>query len=179
MKRYIQKDSPWQWKQISYQLENRNLALVEITNAEELFDQLIAKGPENLEVKDEQIPYWSEIWPSALGISAYLLQNPKLVSGKSIVEIGCGMGLPGMICKLMGAEVLLTDYLTDAQAAANLLWKLNALPLPKWQTMDWRNPDPTVKADILIASDVIYEKRNYGPLIEALPKLLHSGAIPY
>ena len=175
MERYIDKDFPWQWKQISYRLEDRNLRLIEITNAEELFDKLISKGPNNPEVKDERIPYWTEIWPSALGMSSYLLQNAVQFSQKAVVEIGCGMGLPGMISQMLGANVLLTDYLADAQLAANLLWELNDQSPPNWQTMDWRNPDQSVKGDIILASDVIYEERNYIPLMEALPKLLNEG----
>ncbi|MEM6630675.1 MAG: hypothetical protein AAF694_13430 [Bacteroidota bacterium] len=174
MKEYPQNDSPLQWEAISYQLEDRILTLVDIKNAEEFFEKLIEKGPNAAEVKDERIPYWTEIWPSALGMASYLLKNPKELQGKTIVEIGCGMGLPGMVGAMLGCKVLLTDYIADARSAAKLLWELNGLAPPLWQTMDWRNPDPAIQGDVLLASDVIYEARNYYPLLGAIPKLLNK-----
>ena len=42
----------------------------------------------------------------------------------------------------------------------------------RFQLLDWRNPDPSVSADILLASDVAYESRAFQPLLNAFKILL-------
>ena len=42
----------------------------------------------------------------------------------------------------------------------------------RFQQLDWRNPDPSVAADLLLASDVAYEKRAFEPLLKTFQELL-------
>jgi protein-L-isoaspartate O-methyltransferase len=50
-------------------------------------------------------------WEAALFFGNYLLQNPSLIEGKSILELGAGTGYLSILCsKYMGAShVLATD----------------------------------------------------------------------
>lgn len=47
-------------------------------------------------------PYWCRVWPSALALARLILQNPKLVAGKSVCDIGAGLGLTGIAAALAG-----------------------------------------------------------------------------
>ena len=49
-------------------------------------------------------PYWCEPWPSAVAMSAELLQRPQLVAGKRVCELGCGLGLAGLAAAMAGAR---------------------------------------------------------------------------
>ena len=49
-------------------------------------------------------PYWCEPWPSAVAMSAELLQRPDLVAGKRVCELGCGLGLAGLAAAVAGAS---------------------------------------------------------------------------
>jgi predicted nicotinamide N-methyase len=157
-----------------------NIQLTVINNIDELFDALIQKGDEHEDVKDERIPYWAELWASAIGMSHYLVENALITEGVHVTEIGCGLGLPSIVAGKMGGNVIMTDYLKDALDFAELNWNKN-LPHKKAQIaqLDWRNPDPSVRlfdrqlsADILLASDVAYETRAFEPLLNAFKVLL-------
>lgn len=50
-------------------------------------------------------PYWCRVWPSALALAQLILQNPKLVAGKSVCDIGSGLGLGGIAAALAGKSV--------------------------------------------------------------------------
>ena len=155
-----------------------NLTVVE--NLDELFDDLIKKGTTHPDFVDERMPYWADLWASAIGMSRYLIDNQRLVDGKAVLEIGCGLGLPAIVAgKLGAASVMLTDYLAEAVAFAKLNWQQN-LPSGNVQfsTLDWRQDTPSrqnqdfsdaqqYQADILLASDVAYERRAFEPLLGA------------
>ena len=161
-------------KDITLGFKDFNVKLTIIENLDELFDNLIQKGDNHPDVLDERIPYWAELWASAVAMSGYLVDNQHLITPSVIVtELGCGLGLPSIIAGKLGADVCLTDYDADALDFAKLNWEQN-LPHKKarFQQLDWRNTDPSVKADLLLASDVAYEKRAFEPLLTAFKTLL-------
>ena len=161
-------------KDITLNFKEINVKLTIIENLDELYDNLIQKGDNHPDVLDERIPYWAELWASAVAMSGYLVDNQHLITPSVIVtELGCGLGLPSIIAGKLGADVCLTDYDADALDFAKLNWEQN-LPHKKArsQQLDWRNTDPSVKADLLLASDVAYEKRAFEPLLTAFKTLL-------
>lgn len=50
-------------------------------------------------------------WGAALFLIDNMLDRHRtdFAAGASLLELGCGLGLPGMVCAAVGAEVLLTD----------------------------------------------------------------------
>ena len=149
--------------------------LLAIPDAELLLDQLLDQGDESEDVVDERLPYWAELWPSAIALSEHLLEGCNIEAQTSVIELGCGMGLCGMVAATLGAEVLLTDYAPQALELAQLNWQLNKLPPPTCQVMDWRSPQTEKRADLILASDVAYEERFFQPLIDTFKLLLNPG----
>lgn len=167
-------------KDISLTFNDLVVKLTIVENLDELFDNLIQKGDNHPDVLDERIPYWAELWASALAMSEYLVENQYLIyPSVSVTEIGCGLGLPSIVAGKLGAEVCLTDYDKDSLDFAKMNWQQN-LPekTARFELLDWRNPDPSVSADLLLASDVAYEKRAFEPLLTTFKELLKpNGAI--
>ena len=50
----------------------------QVTNVDEVFDHLIHTAKDDVNVSDERIPYWTEIWPSALALSEFIIKNHGL-----------------------------------------------------------------------------------------------------
>mmetsp|Transcript_5117 Transcript_5117/g.9170 ORF Transcript_5117/g.9170 Transcript_5117/m.9170 type:complete len:324 (-) Transcript_5117:190-1161(-) len=64
------------------------------------------------EVVLHQIPGQQQmvVWDCAVVLARYLERHRVLVQGKRVVELGCGLGLPGLVSGALGAEaVLLTE----------------------------------------------------------------------
>ena len=115
--------------------------------------------------QDEFLPYWAELWPSALALARAL---PVDLAGQAVVEVGCGLGIPSLVAAARGAQVTAIDW---APAAIELLREnatRNGLSL-EGQVEDWRTFAGSF--DLAIAADVLYEQRNVEPLLELLPKL--------
>jgi len=157
-------------------LEGLTVQLDSLTNFDELFDLLLSKGEDSEEVKDERIPYWADLWPSAVGLGRYLVKSGLVTPETTVVEIGCGLGLPGIAAGMLGAkEVCFTDYLEEALVYAKHNWELNCTRPALFSRMDWRQPDPAFAADLVLASDVAYENRFFPDLPRAFRTLCKPG----
>src|SRR3954470_24110748 len=58
------------------------------------------------------VPYWSVLWRSGVALARELAEAE--LSGRRVVELGCGLGLPSLVAARAGADVLGTDG--DAEA---------------------------------------------------------------
>lgn len=166
-------------RNITLDFKDIAIKLTVVDNIDELFDALIEKGETHPDYVDQRIPYWAELWASAVAMSEYLVENQHLITPSvKVTEIGCGLGLPSIIAGKLGAEVCLTDYDKDSLDFAKMNWERN-LPhkTARFEQLDWRNPDPSVAADLLLASDVAYEKRAFEPLLTTFKELLKPNGI--
>jgi predicted nicotinamide N-methyase len=180
-------------KDIQLSFNHITIDLTVIENLDELFDALVNKGSDHPDVVDERIPYWADLWASAIGLSQYLVDNSSLVHNKKVLEIGCGLGLPAIVAGKLGAkETIATDYLPEALNFARLNWERN-LPIDsaQFEQLDWRNISEKYKnapphalglinqykPDILLAADVAYEKRAFEPLLDAFEHLVKPDGI--
>ncbi|MEL6472283.1 MAG: methyltransferase [Cyanobacteria bacterium J06623_4] len=127
---------------------------------------------------DEYLPYWAEVWPASQMLACALvdpsiLQRP-LSPNHVALELGCGVGLPGIVALSLGMHVIFTDY--DATALDFASRNAIAHDLHNFETLalDWRVP-PDLQVPLILAADVIYEERNIPPLIAFIQSVLSPG----
>jgi predicted nicotinamide N-methyase len=146
----------------------RDLRVVRPRDPDELLDEEAFEH-------EEFLPYWAELWPSALKLAEAV--GDRDLRGRRVIELGCGLALPGIVAALEGARVLATDWSEDAIEFAARNARLNDADL-ETLLCSWTAPHPLVDRgpfDLVLASDVLYERRNVGPLLELLPSL--SGEV--
>jgi predicted nicotinamide N-methyase len=155
-------------------IHGHNLHWHGITNIDELYNTLILQGESHEDVIDERIPYWTELWPSAIALAQFIAENQKVISHEiNIHEIGCGLALPSLLCGKLGFKVLMSDYLLQPLQFATENWKLNCDMPPQSLLLDWRSIPATVaQSDLILAADVAYEKRMFEPLLHAYKRLV-------
>ncbi|MGQ4810433.1 Release factor glutamine methyltransferase [Candidatus Entotheonellaceae bacterium PAL068K] len=146
---------------------------VQITKIADL-DELVDSIDPIAFAEDERLPYWAELWPSAVALAHYTTQHLGL-RGRRLLELGCGLGLVGVVAGLQGAHVLCTDYEPDALVFARHNAHHNACRQVRFRLLDWRRPVLRRRYDYIVASDVIYEARNFGPLVAVLQRNLARG----
>jgi predicted nicotinamide N-methyase len=121
---------------------------------------------------EEFLPYWAELWPSALALARAV--GARALRGARVVELGCGLALPSIVAALAGGRVLATDWAPDAIAFAQRNARHNGVELDT-AVESWTAPQRvTAEApwDLVIGSDLLYEGRNVEPLLELLPRLV-------
>ena len=162
-------------RRIQVSVANRPIALDVVHDAEALLDALIARGADDPDLLDDRLPYWAELWHSAIALSRVLAAGPWLRPGSRTTELGCGLGLPGIVAGGAGADVCFTDYSSDALDFAHHNWALNHARPARFLPMDWRAPDPAAAAELLLAADIAYEARFFPVLYEVFDRLLLPG----
>lgn len=117
-----------------------------ISNSEKILTEAIT---------EEETPLWVELWPAALALSRLLWEGPSL-AGKSVLELGAGLGMPGVVAGLKGANVLQTDYIPEALAVAKQTAQMNNADGIRTAVADWRNFEINECFDLIIGSDIMY-----------------------
>ncbi|HOJ02890.1 MAG TPA: methyltransferase domain-containing protein [Bacteroidota bacterium] len=148
--------------------------VISLLSAESM-DELIERLTQDEFNHDERLPYWAELWHSALALSSWVMDHRALVAGTSCIELGCGLGLPGIVAAMEGAAVTFSDYDEMALRMAELNVRTQA-PAANVDMLclDFRNP-PARQWPLVLAADVIYEKRFIDPLVDTLARVLAPG----
>ena len=176
-----------------------NLEFVRIANPDVVLDQVAEEADRRERLSgrrqsDEHLhlPYWAELWDSALGIGQFLnkhvrldphipspgtpgegwvgafsrgkveaptLALPRSTRGgkRSVLDLGCGMGLSGTIAAALGYRVLFADI----EPPALLFARLNSLPFAdriRTRRLNWRVDRLNERFDLILGADILYEK---------------------
>jgi ETFB lysine methyltransferase len=124
---------------------------------------------------DERMPYWAEVWPASLLLTAWLLGHRRDIEGRTCLELGCGMGLSALAGAVAGGRVVAVDYEERAIAHAAANATANAVPV-SLAVMDWRRPCLAEgRFEVLWGSDILYETRFYAPLVRLFRTLPAPG----
>jgi ETFB lysine methyltransferase len=104
---------------------------------------------------DERIPYWADCWPSARVLADRIARETG--RGRSLLELGCGIGLVSLVAAQVGFQVLATDYYADALEFTAANAQRNGVEVDT-RLVDWRRlPNDLGTFDLVAASDVLYE----------------------
>ena len=120
---------------------------------------------------EEFLPYWAELWKSGLALAEEVVARD--VHGLRVLELGCGLGVPSLAASLAGADGARDRLVADGDRAAR------GERAPQRRAAgdgDRRmgHADALVERapwDLVLAADVLYERRNVDELLELLPKL--------
>ena len=121
---------------------------------------------------DEYLPYWADLWPAARMLAKAILREPwaehqARLGPLTALEIGCGLGLPGIAALSAGLAVTFSDYDATALRFAADNARANGFSTSRRSNSIWRYPPPT-RYPVLLASDLIYEVRNVAPLVSLI-----------
>jgi len=145
-------------------LPGRTLTILRPRSAEALLDEEAFEH-------EEFLPYWAELWGSGEELSEEIAERD--VSGLRVVELGCGLALPSLAAAAGGANVLATDWAPDAIELVRENARRNKLDLDA-EVVRWSEPRVLVERapwDLVLAADVLYERRNLDELLALLPRL--------
>ncbi len=102
-------------------------------------------------------PIFGQLWPAGAILAEHLCTFP--ISGKRILEIGCGMALSSLVLHSRGADITASDHHPLAPEFLARNCALNALPPLPYVDAHWDRPDVALgKFDLIVASDVLYER---------------------
>lgn len=125
---------------------------------------------------DEYMPYWADLWPAARMLAKAVLHE-AWTTGTKALEIGCGLGLPGVVGLSCGLQVTFSDYDACALRFAADNARLNGFEDFQAMQLDWREPPEDLRFPVILGSDLIYELRNVEPLVSFIRRVLAPSGV--
>ena len=119
-------------------------------------------------------PLWARIWNASLVLAEHLAEIPEEAAG-SILEIGAGIGVAGIVAASRGHRVTVTEYNKDALAFARANADINGCQAMQVQRLDWNAPVFQEPFDIIAGSEVVYHERDFDSLLELFTRYLKPG----
>lgn len=102
-------------------------------------------------------PYWAFAWAGGQALARYILDNPQLLAGKSVLDLGSGSGLTAIAAMKAGAvSALASDLDLLALAAVELNAKLNDVAVRTTaENLLERAPQGE---NVMLVGDLFYER---------------------
>jgi predicted nicotinamide N-methyase len=122
----------------------------------------------------DRFPLWAKIWEASLVLADYLAGlEPR--PNKKILEIGCGLGLVGIIAASFGHRVVMTEVDEHALtfARANIL--LNHVTNIEVMGLDWTDPMAGESFDTIVGSEIAFRETDFKPLSDLFKTYLGAG----
>ncbi len=124
--------------------------------------------------RDNYLPYWTELWPAARML-AKVVWREAWAPGTRVLELGSGLGLPGIVALSRGLRVTFSDCDATALDFAAMNARANGFSDFDLLLLDWRFPPAGLRFPVVLASDLIYELRNINPIVSLLKQVLGTG----
>jgi predicted nicotinamide N-methyase len=121
---------------------------------------------------ERRLPYGIVLWPSSIALAHELAT--RAWSQKSVLEIGAGTGLPGVIAGSLGASVVQTDSQEVALAVAKMNAERNGVTIDR-RVGDWTAWTDAKLYDVIIGSDILYGTTMHEHLRAIFEKNLAPG----
>src|SRR5262249_200230 len=125
------------------------------------------------------LPYWADLWPASRMLAKAILREPwpRTDPPLEALEIGCGLGLPGIAALACGLRVVFSDYDQTALEFPAENARLNAFARFPLLRRGWRDPPADLQVPVILASDLLYELRSVAPMVALIKRLLAPGGV--
>lgn len=152
---------------VPLKIGDKVIKLLQLRDFEEYIENLVHS--ESVGIMD--LPFWAKVWDSSF-LLAYFLGKRPVVLGQRVLEIGAGIGVVGIYAALCGHKVTITDINEDALlfARANVL--LNGAAQAQVQKLDWNEENLPEPYDVIVGSEVVYDRKSYPLLVDFLKRAL-------
>lgn len=144
-----------------------------IRDLDEAIDMLcdsLSSDEQNDPFAPDLCPYFGIFWAASEALGVFLHEHPELVDGKSVLELGAGLGFPSLVAAHLGADVLTTDFHPQVEEyfARNCR---HSQVTARYQRLNWRE-EGIGQFDVVMGSDVLYESQHPMDVARALSKFV-------
>lgn len=131
--------------------------------------------PEPQTESPDRISFWWGLTSSSLALARFI-ESELPLTGREVLELGSGVGLPGLVASMLGARVTFTDYVPEALETVKSNAEINGAlkDTMRFACLDWEFPVDIGRFDFIIGSEIVYEYFFHGHLTEIICKALKS-----
>lgn len=142
------------------------LSLLRVKNLERYVDREAL-----LRDDTEEPPYWAHVWTGALTLARYVADRVEC-RGLAILDLGCGLGVTGIIAALKGGRVTFADKEPEALAFATVNAQLNGCLCFEAKHLDFTENDNTQLFSLILGAEILYDRPTFPALAAFLTRHL-------
>jgi predicted nicotinamide N-methyase len=124
--------------------------------------------------------YWNRVWASEVALSEYLIQeyHPASLIDKTVLELGCGTGLAGLVSGKLGGVPTFSDKVPMVMDSIQEACRLNLISNYHTWVLDWALPgEQDVQYDLVLGSEIFYDSEFLEDICQVLMKVLAQGGM--
>lgn len=125
--------------------------------------------------KTSRLPYGVSLWPSAIALSHEIAGRAETFRGRRVLELGAGVGLPGIVAATIGGDVAQTDRDELSLSLCRRNGRRNGVDAIAYHLADWDAWDHAGRYDWIIGSDILYGESLHPSLRRILAANLAPG----
>jgi methyltransferase-like protein 23 len=122
----------------------------------------------------ERLPYGVALWPAAIALAHEVASRADAIRGRSVLELGAGTGLPGIVAASLGARVVQTDRNELALSVCRRNGERNGIRTIEHRLADWADWADATRYDWIIGADILYGEAAHPDL----RRIFASGLAP-
>jgi predicted nicotinamide N-methyase len=122
----------------------------------------------------DNFPLWAKIWEASGVLATHLVGMPPDPM-KSMLEIGCGLGMVGIAAAKVGHRITMTERNPDALNFARANALANGCPSVSIQRLDWNAPQLKGRFDTIVGSETVYRTEDICGLEAMFDRYLNPG----
>jgi len=123
-------------------------------------------------------PFWIRLWEAAIVLSEFIAGLP-CEKGTTLLELGAGLGAPGLTAAACGYTVTLSDYeqlILDFERVNAAASKLDGV---QFAMLDWLDPPAMEQYDVIVGAEILFREEFFQPLLDVLRKALKPNGVVY
>lgn len=122
----------------------------------------------------DNFPLWAKIWEASGVLASYLTGLPPNPM-KTMLEIGCGLGMVGIAAARTGHRITMTELNPDALNFARANALANDCPQIAIERLDWNAPHLDGRFDTIVGSETVYKTEDIDGLEAMFDRYLNPG----
>lgn len=153
-------------------IRGKELQILKVTDLEPL---LGGKDPfKNV----SEFPFWVKLWEASM-VLADALYAMEPTPGRTLLELGAGLGAPGFAAAARGYKVTLSDYEQHILDFQRVTAAANGFTGIDFKIIDWLKPPKLTPFDTIVGAEVLFREDFFDPLLNVFRSLLAPGGVIY
>ena len=146
----------------------RRLTLLQVKDLEDWIDR-------DALLRDDtpEPPYWALVWTGAQSLARYVEEHVDCTD-RTVLDLGCGLGLTGIVASLKGGRVTFADLEPQALAFARANAELNGCCDYRTQRLDFSHDTLDRRFSLILGAEIVYDR----PLFTVLSDFLLRHLTP-
>jgi len=147
-------------------VDGRPLALWQVEDLERHVDRAALLAGDD----PREPPYWAHLWSGA-----HVLAAAVPAAAGRVIDVGCGLGLPGLAAACGGAAVVFVDRERAPLAFVGESARANGVRDARLVVADFAALPFGPVFDVVLAAEVLYDRGAFGTLARTLAGLVRPG----